>query len=190
MQPGNHIHIPKNARKCEGMSPHTTKWPPILGVGVSRDFWIFREQFEGPNSLYWNILYTIRKLLICSCLKWAHMIHLSTYNTSYGQKKSQESKCQLDFWPLKVRDRLKLRAFRGHVTYRWKALIEGYNIILELTSIEGFQYIYASKMVEYPISGILGPTTWEYRKKWHLGVAPMASYKEYYKGEGGSFPQV
>jgi hypothetical protein len=28
------------------------------------------------------------------------------------------------------------------------------------------------------------------RKKSHLGVATMASHKEYYKGEGGGFPQV
>jgi hypothetical protein len=27
------------------------------------------------------------------------LIHLSAYNTSYGQKKGQESKCQFDSWP-------------------------------------------------------------------------------------------
>jgi len=32
--------------------------------------------------------------------------------------------------------------------------------------------------------------TWKSREKWHLGVAPMANHKEYYKGEGGGFPQV
>jgi hypothetical protein len=26
--------------------------------------------------------------------------------------------------------------------------------------------------------------------KWHLGVGPMARHREYYKGEGGGFPQV
>jgi len=25
------------------------------------------------------------------CLKWAHMIHLDTFNTIYGQKKGRES---------------------------------------------------------------------------------------------------
>jgi hypothetical protein len=28
------------------------------------------------------------------------------------------------------------------------------------------------------------------KKKWHLGVDPMAKHKKYYNGEGGGFPQV
>jgi hypothetical protein len=32
--------------------------------------------------------------------------------------------------------------------------------------------------------------TWESREKHHLGVALVMSNKEYYKGEGGGFPQV
>jgi hypothetical protein len=35
------------------------------------------------------------------------MIYLSTYNTSYGQKKGWESKCQFDSQPLKVKNRPK-----------------------------------------------------------------------------------
>jgi hypothetical protein len=38
------------------------------------------------------------------------MIHLSTLNTSYGQRKGWESKCQFDSQPLKVGNRLDLRA--------------------------------------------------------------------------------
>jgi hypothetical protein len=30
---------------------------------------------------------TIGKILRCRCLKWAHMIQFSAYNTSYGRKK-------------------------------------------------------------------------------------------------------
>jgi len=36
------------------------------------------------------------------------MIHLSTYNTSYGRKKGWESKCQFDSKPLKVGNHLEL----------------------------------------------------------------------------------
>jgi hypothetical protein len=36
---------------------------------------------------------------------------------------------------------------------------------------------------ESPNSGTL-------ETKWHLGVAPVARHREYYKGEGGGFPQV
>jgi len=40
------------------------------------------------------------------------------------------------------------------------------------------------------ISGIIRLSTWESQEKCHLGVAPMMNHKEYYKGEGGGFPQV
>jgi hypothetical protein len=46
MQLENHIHTAGNANKCEGMSPHTPKWTPTLGVGVLMDFQIFKERFE------------------------------------------------------------------------------------------------------------------------------------------------
>jgi hypothetical protein len=87
MQPRSHIHALGSARECEGMSPHTPKRAPILGVGVPRDSQIFREKFEGSNLLDWICLYTIEKIWRCRCLKWACMIHLSIYNTSYGWKK-------------------------------------------------------------------------------------------------------
>jgi hypothetical protein len=60
---GSHIYTLGSARKCEGISPHTPKWIPILGVGVLMDFWIFIKQFEGSKliglkiSLYhWKFL--------------------------------------------------------------------------------------------------------------------------------------
>jgi hypothetical protein len=31
---------------------------------------------------------------------------------------------------------------------------------------------------------------WESREQWHFDVGPMANHREYYKGEGGGFPQV
>jgi hypothetical protein len=59
VQPEGHIHIPKSAGKCEGMNPHSPKWVPILGVGVSRDSWSFKEQFDGSKHIWlkrsWNI---------------------------------------------------------------------------------------------------------------------------------------
>jgi len=32
MQPKSHIHIPKSARECKGMSPHIPKCALILGL--------------------------------------------------------------------------------------------------------------------------------------------------------------
>jgi hypothetical protein len=45
------------------------------------------------------------------------MIHLNTYNTSYGWKKGLESKCQFDFQPLKVKNHLELGVCKGRATY-------------------------------------------------------------------------
>jgi hypothetical protein len=29
------FHVLENARECEGMNPHTPKWAPTLGIGLS-----------------------------------------------------------------------------------------------------------------------------------------------------------
>jgi len=46
-------HAPGNARKCEGIDPHTPKGTPTLRVGVSVDPRMFKEQFQGlkPSGL-------------------------------------------------------------------------------------------------------------------------------------------
>ncbi len=63
--PGVMPHAPGSARKCEGIDPHTPKGTPTLGVGISVDSQIFREQFqeskliELKHSLYhWKDLGT------------------------------------------------------------------------------------------------------------------------------------
>jgi len=88
------------------------------------------------------------------------LIHLSTYNTSYGQKKSWELKCQFDSWPLKVGSRPKLRVCRRHATDRWKSFNNNYNFTLNLASIGGHHKNFlASKMAGVPISRIVGLLT-------------------------------
>jgi hypothetical protein len=52
-----------------------------------------------------GVLYIIGKLLERRCLKWALIIHLDIWNTSYGQNKDQESNCQFDSQPEKVGNR-------------------------------------------------------------------------------------
>jgi hypothetical protein len=63
--------------------------------------------------------------------------HLSTYNTSYGPKKGQESKCQFDSQPLKVKNHHGLRAWKERATYSWKFFDKGYNYSLNFISIKG-----------------------------------------------------
>ncbi len=64
------------------------------------------------------------------------MTHLSTQNTSYGQKKGRKSKCQFDSRPLKVKN--------------CKALIKGYNFASNLTSIRGLKNIMGFQSHENP----------------------------------------
>jgi hypothetical protein len=40
------------------MNLHTPKWAPTLGVGVSMNSWIFREQLQGSKPIVmWSFLY-------------------------------------------------------------------------------------------------------------------------------------
>jgi hypothetical protein len=75
------------------------------------------------------------------------------------------------------------------VTYHilLESLDEGYNFSLDFTSIGGlYTKLWASKVVRVPISGISRFPSGSP----NLGVGPVARHKEYYKGEGGGFPQV
>ncbi len=51
MQLGNHIHTLGSAREYEGMSPHTPKWTPILGIRIPMESQIFKERFEGSKLI-------------------------------------------------------------------------------------------------------------------------------------------
>jgi hypothetical protein len=50
--------------------------------------------------------------------------------------------------------------------------------------------LWAPKVVRILAVGILGLPLGSPRTKCHLDVAPVERHKEYYKGEGGGFPQV
>ncbi len=128
----------------------------------------------------------IKKFLKHQCLTWAHMIHLNTYNISYGQKKGRESKCQFDSWPLKVRNHPELGVCKWCVTYIEKILTRVTTLLQTSPQLEVCMRSYGlpkwreSQFWEF----------WDSRKNWHLGVAHVANHREYYKGENGGFPQV
>jgi hypothetical protein len=50
--------------------------------------------------------------------------------------------------------------------------------------------LWAPKVAKIPIVRILGLPTGSPETKSHLDVAPVESYRVYYKGEGGGLPQV
>jgi hypothetical protein len=129
------------------------------------------SNFKGQNRMDWGIPYTIGKLLELKCLKWARMTHLDIWNTSYGQKKGQESNCQFDSWSLKVKNRPNFLAFRWHATYYWKNIDKGYNFALDLISIGGLHTkLWDPKVAKVPILAISGLSFKSSRKKCHLDV--------------------
>ncbi len=87
--------------------------------------------------------------------------HLDIWNTSYGQKKSQESNCQFDSWLEKIKNRRDLLGCRGCATYRWKALDERYNFAWDRISIRGL----LAKLWGSKIAGVLTGTILESPRK-------------------------
>jgi len=137
---------------------------------------------RGQTSMSYGVLYIIGKLLELRYLKWARIVHLDIWNTSYGQKKGRELNCQFDSRPQKVRNRPDLLSCRGHATYRWKALDESYNFAWDRIAIR--------VLFEKLWDAILGLPLGSPGKNSHLDVASVESCGVYYKGEGGGFPQV
>jgi hypothetical protein len=152
----------------------------------------FRERLQGSNlNVLYKVLYIIEKLLKRRCLKWARIARLDIWNTSYGQKKGQESNCQFDSRPQKVGNRPNLLSCRGRVTYRWKALDESYNFASDRIAIRGLlAMLWGPKVAGIPFGAISGLPLGSPGKNSHLDVASVESCKVYYKGEGGGFPQV
>jgi len=112
-------------------------------------------------------------------------------NTNYGQKKGQESNCQFDSQPLKVKNFPNFLVCRWRVTYHWKVLNKGYKFSSDFISIGGLHTkLWAPKVVGVPNVRISRLPFGNPGTVWHLGASPMAKHKVYYKGEGGGFPQV
>jgi hypothetical protein len=110
------------------------------------------SNYRGQTPMDWKKIYIIGNLLKHRCLKWACMTHLDTWNTSYDQKKGQESNWQFDSQPLKVKNRHKFLTCRWRATYHWKALDEGYNFALKLIPIGGLKI----KLLAPKVAGIPG----------------------------------
>jgi hypothetical protein len=100
-------------------------------------------------------------------------------------------KLTIDPWPLKVGNWPNFFMCRQRATYCWKALDKGYNFASDLISIGGLHAkLCAFKVVGVVVVGISRLPLGSPGTKTHLDVAPVESYKVYYKGEGGGFPQV
>jgi hypothetical protein len=151
------------------------------------------SDFRGQNSMACGILYIIGNLFKFKCLKWACIAHSNIWNTSYGQKKGQESNCQFDSWPKKVGNQPNLLGYRRRATYCWKVLNDSYNFALDRTSIWGLlAKLWGFKVARVLVDVILGLPLGSPGREKSFGCkfSRNASHKVYYKGEGGGFPQV
>jgi hypothetical protein len=96
VEPKNYIHIHGIARECKGMSSHTPKCTPTLGLEVLMNSQIFKEHFERSTFIGLKTLLYHWKFLIRRCLKWGCNIQY-IYNTSYACPKWREFKFR-EFW--------------------------------------------------------------------------------------------
>ncbi len=118
-------------QKCNpGVRKNVREWAHTLPSGLP--FWELKSlwnpkssksNLKSQNSWIEEFLIPLEIFLRLRYLKWALMIHLNPYNTSYGQKKGRESKCQFDSQPLKVNNHPELHACKKHAIYLWKDLI-------------------------------------------------------------------
>jgi hypothetical protein len=77
-----------------GMQESVRTWTPTLPSELPlwelESQWtseFLKNDYKDQNSLDYKFPYIIEKLLEHRCLKWDHMTHLGTWNTSHGQKK-------------------------------------------------------------------------------------------------------
>jgi hypothetical protein len=130
------------------MNPHTPKATPTLENGLPMDSRTFRGRLQGQNSIAQRVPYINEKRLERRCLKWARMTHLDIWNTSYGQKKGQESNWQFDSWPLKVRNQPNSLMCRWRATYCWKR------------SRQGLQLSFKPDLNRRSTREVMGPQSW------------------------------
>jgi hypothetical protein len=120
-----------------------------------------------------HILYIIKKILERKCLKWVRITHLDIWNTSYGQKKGQESNWQFDSRPEKVENRPDLFSCKQRATYHWKALDKSYNFALDRTSTQGLlAKLWGSKVAKVPVGAISGLPRGNPRREKSFGCRP------------------
>jgi hypothetical protein len=124
-------------------------WSPTLGKSWDLESSGTPECSEldskGKNTSHWGVLGVIRKVLKRRYRKWPRIGHSDICNSSYGQKKGQESNWQFDSRPLKAGNRPLPDVRFGSATWRWKDLDEGYNfgsdfVVIQLRSRELRQF--------------------------------------------------
>jgi hypothetical protein len=173
--------------KCE-VATHTPENGTWESSGTFENSELDRK---NQNTLHWNALYIVGKVLKCRCPKWPHISHLDICSTSYGRKEGRESNWQFDSRPLKVRNRFDPGVCKWSATHCWKALKESYKFTLNLIPIRGLnKKLWMPKVLRVQtkiVSRLRFGSPW---KKCHSDASAAERHREYYMGEGGGFPRV
>jgi hypothetical protein len=178
---------PHFGAKCEDAT-HTPKSGKMESSGIPEKS---EDDLRGQISLFWCVLYINGKILKRRFPKWPRITHLDICSPSYGQKKGRESNCQFDSRPLKVGNRPLPNVASRSTTWHWKDLDESYNFGLKLVSIWVWgEELWLSKVPGLQPRTVSGLQLGSPGKKNHSDVASTVRRKEYYMGEGGSFPRV
>jgi hypothetical protein len=151
-KPRSHITYSRECRRVWGNEPshsqgnsHFRRWSLGGFPKLQRAIWGVKTPWLVTSFCI------IENLLERRCLKWARIVHLDIWNTSYGQKKGHESNCQFDSRLEKVGNRPDSLGCRKRAIYRWKALDESYNFALDRTSIQGL----LTKLWGSKVAGVL-----------------------------------
>jgi hypothetical protein len=102
-KPGSHMSCSWECKRMWGNEPSYSQMNSHLGSWSPNGFLNCYSAIAGVKT-HWIMMFLIslEKLLEHKCLKWVYIIHLNTWNISYGQKKGRESNWQFDFRPIKV----------------------------------------------------------------------------------------
>jgi hypothetical protein len=199
VDPGVTSHAPGSAKSVREWTLTLPNELPCWELGRVEVPETSESDLRGQISMACDALYINGKLLKFRCPKWARIAHLDIWNTSYGQKKAQESNSResanFDSRPLKVGNRPEILGCRQRATYRWKAFDESYNFASDHIAIGALhKKLCALKVLGVPAGGIsglpCGSPAGVPGEKSHLDAGPVERHRVYYKGEGGGFPQV
>jgi len=131
----------REAQKSHLMLPGVRKvWgnePSHSHVNSHFGSWSPRKQLHGSKPIGLRNFFYHWKNFETKMFKMGLHDPFGHLKQNYGQKKGQQSNCQFDFRPLKVKNRPDFLLCRWHATYCWKVLDKGYNFVLDLISIRG-----------------------------------------------------
>jgi len=113
--------------KCEDETP-TPKVRDLESSGTPE---CLELDIKAQNTLHWNFLGFIGKVLKLRYRKWPRIGHLDTVAQVMGKRRAD----QFDFRPLKVGNRPLSDLRIESATWRWKDLDKGYKFGLDLVAI-------------------------------------------------------